>query len=200
MEDKDLQDPLLMDALKELANIGTGHAVTALSQMMGKFVNITVPEVYVVSLGKVAETLGDAGEEVSAAYVGYHGELDGGAMVVFDRDSTSKLVATLVGAELDLQDPMAASVVQEVGNILVATFVSALAQFFGNIIYPEPPAVAIDMLGAILNVLLAEVGQHADYLIVAKTNISIEDANIRGWLIDIPTPQSFQKIVGKLGL
>ena len=56
------------------------------------------------------------------------------------------------------------------------------------------------MLGAVLNVLLAEVGQHADYLIVAKTTISIEDVNIRGWIVDIPTPESFKRITEKLGL
>ena len=200
MSKDDLSNPVILDALKELANIGTGHAVTALSSMIGKFVGITVPEVYLESLGKVATILGDPGEEVSAVYVGYRGELDGGAMVIFDSSSTHGLLQALMGADMDLSDPMALSMLQEIGNILVGSFVSALATFFGNTILAEHPGVAVDMLGAVLNVLLAEVGQHADYLIIAKTTIAIEDVNIRGWIVDIPTPESFKRIIEKLGL
>ncbi|WP_018962636.1 chemotaxis protein CheC [Coprothermobacter platensis] len=200
MSEDNISNPILLDALKELANIGTGHAVTALSSMIGKFVSITVPEVYLESISKVADVLGNPEEEVAASYVGYHGELDGGAMLIFDSASTHGLVQTLMGADMDLTDPMAMSMMQEVGNILVGSFVSALASFFGSTIYAEPPGVAVDMLGAVLNVLLAEVGQHADHLIVAKTTIAIEDVNIRGWIVDIPTPESFQRITEKLGL
>ena len=73
MSKDDLSNPVILDALKELANIGTGHAVTALSSMIGKFVGIAVPEVYLESLGKVASILGDPAEEVAAVYVGYRG-------------------------------------------------------------------------------------------------------------------------------
>jgi chemotaxis protein CheC len=200
MSNDELGNPVLLDVLKELANIGTGHAVTALSTMINKLVNITVPEVYVESIGKVVSLLGNPEEEVAAAYVGYHGELDGGAMVIFDASSTHGLIQTLTGSDMELADPMSVSVIQEIGNILVGSFISALASFFGNTIYAEPPGVAVDMLGAVLNVLLSEIGQHADYIIMAKTTISIEDVNIRGWIVDIPSPESFKRIIEKLGL
>lgn len=50
MEDvRDLKE-LQFDALKEVANIGAGHAATALSQMTNKKIMISVPEVTVTPL------------------------------------------------------------------------------------------------------------------------------------------------------
>jgi chemotaxis protein CheC len=49
MEDvRDLK-ALQLDALREVANIGAGHAATALSQMTNRTIMIAVPEVNVRS-------------------------------------------------------------------------------------------------------------------------------------------------------
>ena len=67
MEDvRDLKE-LQFGALKEVANIGAGHAATALSQMTNKKIMISVPEVTVTPLEEVPEVLGHPEEVASVA-------------------------------------------------------------------------------------------------------------------------------------
>lgn len=42
-------DDIAKDALREIGNIGTGHAVTALSQMTGKTIDMNIPVIKIVS-------------------------------------------------------------------------------------------------------------------------------------------------------
>ena len=58
MEDvRDLKE-LQLDALREVANIGAGHAATALSQMTNRTIMIAVPEVNVRALEDVTDLVG----------------------------------------------------------------------------------------------------------------------------------------------
>ena len=51
-----------LDTLKEVSNIGMGHAATDLSQMIGQRVNMTVPNVKITENINVPESPGGADE------------------------------------------------------------------------------------------------------------------------------------------
>ena len=51
-------DSTAQDMLKELGNIGTGNAITALSAMLGKELVMECPQVRVVGFNEVPDTLG----------------------------------------------------------------------------------------------------------------------------------------------
>src|SRR5512140_1047705 len=70
------------DALREVANIGAGHAATALSQMTDRVIMINVPEVNVRRLEEVAELLGPADTVVAAIAMHMMGDLTGQTMVI----------------------------------------------------------------------------------------------------------------------
>jgi chemotaxis protein CheC len=87
MEDvRDLK-ALQLDALREVANIGAGHAATALSQMTNRTIMIQVPEVNVRPLEEVSDLLGSADEVIAAVLMHMMGDLTGRAMVVFPERS-----------------------------------------------------------------------------------------------------------------
>src|SRR5437879_12152850 len=82
MEDvRDLK-ALQLDALKEVANIGAGHAATALSQLTNRRVMISVPEINIARLEEVPELLGNAGEEVAAVPTHILGDLAARALLL----------------------------------------------------------------------------------------------------------------------
>jgi chemotaxis protein CheC len=91
MEDvRDLKE-LQLDALREVANIGAGHAATALSQMTNRTIMINVPEVNVLALEEVSELLGRADEIVAAVLMHMMGDLTGRTLVLFPERSAKSL-------------------------------------------------------------------------------------------------------------
>ena len=69
---------LQLDALREVANIGAGHAATALSQMVGETIMISVPTINVSRLEEVPPQVSAPEEPVAAVLMHMLGELSVG--------------------------------------------------------------------------------------------------------------------------
>src|SRR5690348_865180 len=152
MEDLRSLKALQLDALREVANIGAGHAATALSQMVGETIMISVPTISVTRLEDVPPQLSEPDEPVAAVLMHMLGDLTGRTLLVFPRRTAARL------AELLLRRPdgvpefneMQQSAIKEAGNILSSAYMNALSDFMGMMLIPSPPALAIDMSDAIL--------------------------------------------------
>ena len=77
MVDKGTLSNLERDALREVANIGAGHAATALSQMTGRRIMISVPEVSVRRLEEVALLVGPPDTVIAGVLMHVMGDLTG---------------------------------------------------------------------------------------------------------------------------
>src|SRR6476469_7516481 len=83
MEDvRDLKESQL-DAIREVANIGAGHAATALSQMTNRKIMITVPRVKIRPLEDARDMMGPPDEVMASILMHMMGDLTGRAMVLF---------------------------------------------------------------------------------------------------------------------
>ncbi len=200
--DFDNLSELQLDAIQEVGNIGVGNAATALSQMVNKKVEITVPYVRIASITEVADYTGGAEAVVVATYVKVLGDVNGYMALIFDEQSTKRLISLLTNKEnpIDLNDEMSESVVKEIGNILSSNFMIALASMTKLITSPSVPALAIDMGGAIMNSIVADTVVTADFVVIIDTIFSIEGETITGNFIFIPTPTSLSLILSSLGV
>ena len=144
---------LQRDALREVANIGAGHAATALSQMTGRTIMISVPEVNISRLEEVPTILGEAEEVVAAVLMHMMGDLTGRTLVVFPQESARTLCDILLrqpfGTTQDFGE-MEQSGLKEVGNILSSAYMNALSDFMGMMLVPSVPSLAIDLCAAVL--------------------------------------------------
>ncbi len=59
---------MMIDVLGEIANIGSGNAITALSSMLAKRVDMSVPQVRILEFNEVAAVLG-GGRKASGWYL-----------------------------------------------------------------------------------------------------------------------------------
>src|SRR5262245_9644031 len=84
------------DALREVANIGAGHAATALSQMTGRKIMISVPEVTVRRLEEVAELVGPPDTVIAGVLMHVMGDLTGRTLVVLGETSARHLCTMLL--------------------------------------------------------------------------------------------------------
>ena len=191
---------LQLDALKEVSNIGAGNAATALSMMIGKKVDMTVPAVNVVRLEDIVEENGET--EVAGTVVRVLGDIAGNILLVFENPTAENIIRKLVGSKQSPESDMGSSVLCEIANIISAAYMNSIAQLTNLAILPSVPATSYDMLGAILTTTFIESNQYDEYILDIETVFLDDDTeeNIGGHFYYIPMPGSLEKILKSIGI
>ncbi|HHV65660.1 MAG TPA: chemotaxis protein CheC [Peptococcaceae bacterium] len=196
---------LWIEALKEVGNIGAGHAATSLSHLLQTRIEMTVPRVRLVPLVRLQEALGQLDATKVALYLKVMGEAPGKAMFILSIPSAQLIARTLLckGELPDIfTDQMAQSALQEVGNIMVSSFVIALTELSGCMLQPSIPALGIDMIGAMVDSVLLEEGHLDDSILMIDTILSGQGdmKEMEGTFLYIPAEGSIEKLLGVFGI
>ena len=205
MEDVRALKELQLDALKEVANIGAGHAATALSQMTNRTIMISVPEVNVRPLEEVATLLGPADGVVAAVLMQMMGDLTGRTLVLFPAPSARRLCDILLrrpeGTTTEF-GAMEQSGLKEVGNILVSAYMNALSDFMGMMLVPSVPSLEIDLSAAILTTTYLNFGHERDYVFCVETSFQVggERDRLEGHFLLLPDMASLRAIFDAIRL
>ncbi|MFD1928680.1 chemotaxis protein CheC [Sporosarcina siberiensis] len=198
-----------LDVLREIGNIGAGNAATALSQMLDRKIDMRVPKVDLVSFEGMFDLAGGAEEIVAGIFLRIEGDLSGSMFFVLSIESANRFIQKLIGdITFDFNSPpfseIGISAMQELGNILSGSYLSALSDFTGLKIYPTVPSLGVDMVGAIVSFGLIEISHSSDEVIVINTEISEESTNgtesINGHFFLLPDPSSYKTIFKSLGV
>ena len=188
--------PDQLDALRELANIGSGTAGTALSSILGRAVDISVPSVAAMNIQDAVEEIGDADREVRVTLVPIQGDLTGSALLLFPPEDAATL-CRLVGCDPDGEDGISA--LAEIGNILCASYLTALGQMLGMEIEPCPPETAWDLLGAIVATVLIGQGD-SDEALLLDSQLIVEGESCSLSFLLLPANGGIRELLGRLGL
>jgi chemotaxis protein CheC len=195
---------LQRDALREVANIGAGHAATALSQLTNRTIMISVPEVNISRLEEVPEILGQADDVVAAVLMHMMGDLTGRTLVLFPDASAKVLCDILLRRKLgttETYEEMEQSGLKEVGNILTSAYMNALSDFMGMMLVPSVPSLVIDLSAAILTTAYLNFGHDRDYVFCVETAFRVEGAQpLRGHFLLLPDMPSLRAIFGAIRL
>ena len=192
---------LQIDALKEIGNIGAGNAANALSLMLNQKVDITIPQIKVIPLEKVPDTLGGPENIVVGILLRVEGSAPGSVMFLLPERQALDLVDMLMGRERGTSQnfgELEQSALKEVGNILTGSYLNALASFTKLSLLPSIPAIAKDMLGSIISIVLAEIGQFSDYALLIETEFIDGEDGINSQFFLVPEPDSLTKILESL--
>lgn len=193
-------DALQLDALAEVGNIGAGNAATALSQLINKKVHMTVPAVNIVPFNEIFNKK-ESEEQVVGVVVRVLGDTPGNILFIFDNDTANNMIELLTGKREEKFTELGYSVLCEVGNIISGSYMNAIAKFTNMVIMPSVPAVADDMLGAILSTTFIEAEQFDDDVLDIETIFQNEDeTKIGGHFYYVPKPGSLDKILNSLGI
>jgi chemotaxis protein CheC len=196
---------LQRDALREVANIGAGHAATALSQLTNRRIMISVPEVNITRLEEVPEILGRADEVVAAVLMHMMGDLTGRTLVLFPEPSAKALCDILFRRSPGTTTaftPMEQSGLKEVGNILASAYMNALSDFMGMMLVPSVPSLVIDLSAAILTTAYLNFGHDRDYVFCVETAFQVagETEPLRGHFLLLPDMPSLRAIFDAIRL
>ena len=192
--------PMQLDALKEVCNIGTGNAATALSQLLNKKVDMTVPALRIIPFDAIIDGM-ESENEVFGVIVRVLGDTPGNILFVFDKETALDIIELLTGSKAHEVDEMGISVLCEIGNIISSFLHGAISRFTNLTNMPSVPGITYDMIGAILSTTFIESGQFDDSVFDLETEF-LEDNNnkISGHFYYIPMPGSLEKILNTLGV
>jgi chemotaxis protein CheC len=194
MELNDMQ----LDGLREVANIGSGTAATALSGMLGRAVDLNVPKALALGLADAVDAVGASDDDVTGVVLGVAGDLDATVVLLFDPTS-AETICSLLGVD-PADSEMALSALGEVGNILGSSYVGAMGQMAGLEIEPTPPAAVADMLGAIVATALATTVSDTDFALLLDSKMLVEDAQCTFGVLFVPSADGVGSLLAGLGL
>lgn len=198
-------DLIQRDALREMANIGSGHAATVLSKLTGLRIMIDVPEICVAPFDGLLRWLPAAEQSLVVLATRMLGDLSGDTYFLLPEAGARALSDLLLGRQIGSArelDEMDRSSLVEAGNIVASSFMNALARSVGRLLMPSVPALRVCSHGEWHN-------SHADseFVLLVETRFYLDsgpgrsaslpagvDAALNGAFVFAPHAASFEQL------
>lgn len=195
--------PVAIDCLREIGNIGSGSAASALSEMLGKTIEMKVPNVCVLEYQQIIDTMGGPEKVITGILVRLEGDVTGMMMFLLEDSFAQVVLSTFMNAEnvqVTKLGDMELSVITEMGNIMAGSYLRALSTLTGLTIDMSIPSMTVDMLGAIMSVPITEFAQIGDKVLYIDDGFMIDGVAIKSNIILIPEMNSLETLMKKLGV
>ena len=192
-----------LDVLKEIGNIGSGNAATALATLLNTPVDIEIPNIRLIDFSQVSQYLGGADSLALGMSVFLEGDIEGMMLQVMQKDFASKLINTFYPKEImDLKDieEMDLSVLRESSNITTAAYINSLAKMTDLFINISPPSDYMDTVGNILTIPSSNFSSLGKQVLFIEEKLRVANTEIRSSMILILEIQSLMKLFDKLGI
>ncbi len=186
-----------LDALRELANIASGTAATALSQMLGREIGLSVPRALALPLADAVDAAGDPAETINGVALAVDGDVEGIVMLLIPLEHGAAL-CQLLGLEPDSE--FGESALCEIGNILGSSYLTALGAMTGLALEPNPPNLVVDMLGAVVATVLAQTAGHGDTALVLDSELDVAGDVCSISFMLLPNADGVLDLLAPLGL
>ncbi len=189
-----------LDSIKEIANVGSGHAATALSQLTKRKVMVNVPQVKIINVEELPKLFPEPEEIVVGILINFLGDITGRVLLIFPKNETSLLTDALLSHEISNPNVFSEyekSYFKEIANIVIGAYVTALANFLGFLILPSVPALVIDNALAVLTSAHLDFSRDKDLIFCVETLFFFDgkSAPLHGYLLLLPDPASLEVIL-----
>ena len=195
--------PVALDCLREIGNIGSGSAASALSQMLGKPIEMNVPDVRVLDYNTVIDEMGGPEKVITGILVTLSVDLEGMIMFLLEDTFAKIVLSTFLGKEdvdVTTLDESDISAIKEMGNIMAGSYLGAIGTMTGMTIDMSIPSMTVDMMGAIMNAPMVEFSEVGDKVLFINDGFIIDNIDIKSNIILIPTVESLDILMKKLGV
>jgi len=198
-------DSLQMDALREVSNIGAGHAATALSDLTGQKVIINIPVINVYPLNDIFARAAAPGERMVGIQIGLSGPITGKTLLLFTEAESRSFAACLMGqcgSEGVALDAAGESALREANNILTCAYMNALGDMMNFVVIPTTPKLVAGTPQEVLDGLLAQGQEASDLAVSINNEFKFLDRNavFKGFYLLLSDTQSLNNIFKALHL
>jgi chemotaxis protein CheC len=192
---------LQKDALKEVGNIGAGHAATALSQLLNTKINLTEPRIDVIKFRDLATRVGHENRVIAALHMYVRGEAPGQMVVIFDReqalDFVNVFIKRIIG-DIQVFDSIVDSTLKELGNIIAGSYLTAIIQLTGINLLPSVPTLSYGTIQAAFRTLMSILPDQDVFLI--ESSFLDKEKQVSGQFILIPETGSLGPLLSVFGV
>lgn len=187
-----------LDVLKEVINIGGGHAATSLSQLIEKPVHMTVPVIEMMEYADVYEQIMPEEAVIKAVIIKMMGDAEGVFLFTVDQQVSETIVAMMLPENTPYSEAMANSALQELVNILVNSFLNAVMKLMDANLVTSVPIIIEDMFGAIMSSVYLEQNQYDDSIMIIKNEFYYLGDRLESSLYFVPKPGIIEKMLTAL--
>lgn len=191
------------DVFKEIGSIGTGNAATALSSLLNESIRMTVPDVKILDYNAAIKMVGNPEDIIAGILVRMSGEINGVMLYMQKLDFVQLVLRQVCGKEIhdySELDEMDISALEEIGNIMISSYVNALSSLSDVTIDLSVPGIAVNMLGGIMTVPMAELGYETDKLMIVDGKFIYNGEALSSHLLMMPDVDSLNHLLEKLGM
>ena len=192
-----------LDIFKEMGSIGGGNAATALSSMRNARVSMALPRAEILEFNDALARLGDPEIVIAGVLVELTGEIQGIMLFIIPEEFSDEVLFRMLGktrtALLEL-DEIESSVLTEIGNIVISSYVTALSSLAGVEVELSVPQLAVNMLGGIMSLPMAMMGQQSDRIMMVTGEFNIDDKALNSGMLLLPNVESLNILMKKLGV
>ena len=166
-------DQYLLEMLNTIASEGIKNAADGFSGMVGRRIEVSNPEIELVPLLTIPKIVGGLEDDAVGVYLRFEGDMTGQIMMIIPHQKALELVDLLMGVEKGTTKHLGSlerSALGELGNLCGTFFLNSIATTVGASFRPSPPAIMVDMLGAILDIVVATAGGVNEHVLLMHAN------------------------------
>lgn len=190
------------DALREIGNICSGNAATALSQLLEKRIRIVVPHILFIPIEDVPKAVGGSDNLVAGIVLRVLGDLPGTILFIFSQKDAITLASFMTGksiSEGSVIGDLERSALKEIGVILANAYLGALGSFVGVGLVPAVPELIVDMAGAMVDYILIELSCDSQFALLVESEFSEMSTSLTGHFFLIPNPAGLDIVLKAIG-
>ena len=200
-----------IDALQEIGNIGSGHAASALAELLNRKIDMSLPRFSLLApneFDKVQWTEKDPQEDTSIAVsiCKTKGDLDSDIIVVLSEGTIKYLLSVIKKNNKDEEEDSSISnlgkldksTILEIGSILSLHYLTAINTFLNLKSFPETPYLVIDKAESVLNTLISTLEETVNKVMLVECDIFTSDSLMKPIVIFAPHPNSVEKTINAM--
>lgn len=188
------------EVLLEIGSMGAGHATTSLSKVLNEPIQIEVPRVHLSPPHLVPRIYGKYDTVVAAVFMQLRGAADCDIMLIFEEEESKKMAKLMIDAVEagEVNREMELSAIEEMGSIVLCSFLNAMADFTVTKLISSPPQLIIDSFDAIIDGLLLKQSLCSEVAVIFDARFKRFNSATEGFLITFPSPK-LQRILATKG-
>jgi len=193
-----------LDALREVGNIGSGNAASALAQFLNRKIDMAVPSAAILDFKSIPAIIGGPETLVMGIFLKVMGEISGRFLLLIPEKTAIRLLHTLIPG-CDISDPLKmseleSSCMREVGNILAGAFLNALSVLTQTLMLNSLPSMTFDMAGSMIDGIVADMSAVSDKVLMIETSFIESEEDLRIHIFLLPEPKSLVLLLKKIGV
>ncbi len=193
-----------LDALREVGNIGSGNAASALAQFLNRKIDMAVPSASIMELNEIPNLVGGPDKPVLGIFLKIMGEISGKFLLMIPEETSKKMLRALIpGCSLDDMTrlgEMESSCMREIGNILAGAFLNALSVLTQTPMLNSLPSMNFDYAGAMIDNVIADMTAVSDKVLMIETSFIEEEEDLRIHIFILPATNSLNLLLQKIGV